>query len=84
MMKRFYGMTSRGLYRSRNGIILGVCRGLHLIAVASGSQLIQDIPSQVAHSIQHFQKTTMDTNTHRIFLDPSSRLFGLIEKRELH
>ena len=63
--------------------ILGVCRGLHLIAVASGGQLIQDIPSQVDHSIQHFQKTTMDTNTHRVFIDSSSRLFGLIENREV-
>lgn len=68
----------------KSGIpILGICRGLQLITVAAGGQLIQDIPSQVDHSIQHFQKTTMDTNTHRIFVEESSLLFSLLEKREV-
>ena len=68
----------------KSGIpILGICRGLQLITVAAGGQLIQDIPSQIDRSIQHFQRSSMNTNTHRIFVEESSLLFSLLENREV-
>jgi len=64
--------------------LMGICRGIQVIAVAAGGSLIQDIPSQVLSGIQHAQPRAAkparpDSETvHSISLTPSSRLAEIV------
>jgi putative glutamine amidotransferase len=55
--------------------ILGICRGIQLLAVAGGGTLYQDLPAQwdgeVRHEVREFGR---DFLTHSIAIEPASRL----------
>jgi microsomal dipeptidase-like Zn-dependent dipeptidase/gamma-glutamyl-gamma-aminobutyrate hydrolase PuuD len=58
--------------------ILGICRGIQLINVAFGGNLIQDIPSQVPNSsICHSQEEERKMATHTVSITPHSILYQI-------
>lgn len=65
--------------------LLGLCRGIQIMAVASGGSLWQDIPSQIpavleedySHSNSHLPRNTL---VHQIELVPTSRLATIVGK----
>ncbi len=50
----------------QNKSVLGICRGMQIIAVASGGTLWQDIPAQVAGAVQHSRRTPSDSPRHSV------------------
>jgi putative glutamine amidotransferase len=61
--------------------VLGICRGSQMLNVALGGSLIQDIPSTVpGHASHDDRQRTRATMAHRVEVDPSSRLAGILER----
>ena len=58
--------------------ILGICRGIQVISVASGGTLYQDIYTQVPGCLDHNQKATKATNTHSVRVARESGLFQIL------
>ncbi|NJP04315.1 MAG: gamma-glutamyl-gamma-aminobutyrate hydrolase family protein [Chloroflexaceae bacterium] len=59
--------------------VLGICRGIQLLAVACGEPLIQHVPDEVGHTVLHRREIPNEIDhgsaiTHTITLDPTSRL----------
>ncbi|MGO0062748.1 gamma-glutamyl-gamma-aminobutyrate hydrolase family protein [Brevibacillus fluminis] len=50
--------------------MLGICRGMQIINVALGGTLVQDIPSQIPHALQHGQKGSRLYAAHSVSLAP--------------
>jgi putative glutamine amidotransferase len=68
----------------RRGIpMLGICRGIQLLAVAFGGTLHQDISIELPGSLDHNQKAPKRTNTHKVRLKEKSRLFEILEEEVL-
>ncbi len=62
----------------QNKSVLGICRGIQIIAVANGGTLWQDIPSQVENAIQHSRQTPSDTPHHSVAISGVLReIFGI-------
>ncbi|MFO7737207.1 MAG: gamma-glutamyl-gamma-aminobutyrate hydrolase family protein [Desulfatiglandaceae bacterium] len=59
--------------------ILGICRGIQLMAVAFGGTIFQDIFSQVPGCLEHCQKATKSTNTHRVNVNRGTKLFEILK-----
>jgi putative glutamine amidotransferase len=59
--------------------ILGICRGIQLIAVAFGGTICQDIFSQVPGCLDHYQKAPKKMNTHRVQVTKTSKLLEIVE-----
>ncbi len=65
--------------------LLGICRGIQVIAVATGGSLIQDIPSEVSDAVLHTKPKAAEPRRpdsaiyHAISLTPSSRLAEIVE-----
>ncbi len=81
------GIVARALKRDMP--ILGVCRGIQTLNVAAGGTLYQDIPSFVPTDIEHSNPwdSALDPENpqqhHAIEIDPSSRLFEIVESKSL-
>lgn len=58
--------------------ILGICRGIQLINVYFGGDLIQDIESQTKSNILHSQTAPTDVATHKIKIEKTSILYDLL------
>jgi putative glutamine amidotransferase len=60
----------------RDGIpLLGICRGIQLLAVAGGGTLWQDVPSQYEAALSHdIREHGRDHLCHEIEVEPESRL----------
>ena len=58
--------------------VLGICRGLQVLAVAFGGALWQDIPTQVDGAIKHRQEAPADYPTHPVVIEPGTRLHALL------
>lgn len=54
--------------------VLGICRGIQLLNVAGGGTLIQDIPSQIPHHIQHCPPGPQGSFPHTVDVDPETLL----------
>jgi len=54
--------------------VLGICRGCQLINVALGGTLWQDLPSQVAHAIDHNDPASYDELAHTVEFEPGASL----------
>ena len=58
--------------------VLGICRGVQVMAVASGGDLWQDIPAQVPGSLLHRQQQPRDQPGHPVRIDSDSMLTRII------
>lgn len=56
--------------RELNKPMLGICRGMQIINVALGGNLVQDIPSQIPQALQHGQKGSKLYAAHSVSLSP--------------
>lgn len=67
--------------------LLGLCRGLQVINVATGGTLFQDLEAQLAGGIRHDYFPTYgferDHLSHDVAVDPSSRLRSLVDLDQL-
>ncbi len=67
--------------------LLGLCRGLQVINVATGGTLFQDLEAQLAGGIRHDYFPTYgfgrDHLSHEVAVDPSSRLRSLVDLDQL-
>ena len=62
-----------------NKPLLGVCRGLQVLNVASGGTLIQDI-SAIKENLKHLQSAKPDLATHTIDIETETNLHRIIGK----
>ncbi len=53
---------------------LGICRGIQVMAVAAGGNLIQDIKSEVDNPVSHWQNSSKDTFAHQVEIVQNSKL----------
>lgn len=67
--------------RSLNKPILGICRGMQMINVASGGNLWQDNSYQ-ATRIKHVSASNPAANVHHIAIQPNSFLAKALDKRQ--
>jgi putative glutamine amidotransferase len=63
--------------------MLAVCRGIQLLNVALGGTLFQDIGSDPATELLHSQREARDQATHKVKVQPGSRLAGTLGIDEL-
>ncbi|WP_088227982.1 gamma-glutamyl-gamma-aminobutyrate hydrolase family protein [Desulfosporosinus sp. FKB] len=59
--------------------LLGICRGIQVLAVAAGGRIYQDIPSQYPEAIQHKQTAPRQYTWHSIEVKQTSLLFTLLK-----
>lgn len=71
-----YEMELVNEFIERGKPILGICRGLQLINVAFGGSLFQDLPTQLANSLEH-RSDQFDQHFHEVRFDPGSGLARL-------
>ncbi len=70
--------------RERGLPVLGICRGIQLMAVAEGGSLYQDIGAQTGSSIAHFPaELQMERLHHRISIEADSLLYRICGTRHL-
>ncbi|MDI2586843.1 gamma-glutamyl-gamma-aminobutyrate hydrolase family protein [Psychrobacillus sp. NEAU-3TGS] len=63
---------------------IGVCRGLHMLNVASGGTLYQSIHSQREEPVmQHAQKAIRTHRSHPVKVEKESQLYELLQQDEL-
>lgn len=59
--------------------ILGICRGMQVMAVATGGKIVQDINSTICH----MQKSPRHVKTHTVTIKKDSRLFSICGKKKI-
>jgi len=65
--------------RKRGLPVLGICRGIQIMAVAFGGTLYQDLPSEKEAFSGHWQQATRARHSHRVRVNRGSRLFRILE-----
>ncbi len=63
--------------------ILGICRGMQVLAVATGATLIQHVPDVYGDAIEHRLDHPRRPTPHEIEVLPESRLSQLLEQAQL-
>jgi putative glutamine amidotransferase len=63
--------------------VLGVCRGVQLMNVVMGGSLWEDIPSQYPRALIHQQLTKRPNTSHKVFLEPDSKIAAICGQLEL-
>ena len=58
--------------------VLAICRGVQVLNVAAGGTLVQDIPTQVRHSLAHRIDKPKDFPAHEVTISPDSTLAALL------
>lgn len=71
------------LFLAKQKPILGICRGLQVLNVALGGTLYQDLVIQHPKSLEHNQKAPKHWPTHKVKVESSSRLYGILKTSEL-
>jgi len=61
--------------------VLGICRGIQVMAVAAGGDLWQDIPAQLPDNIGHNQSGARHEASHAVAVAPESRLARMLGVR---
>ncbi|MDA8346901.1 MAG: gamma-glutamyl-gamma-aminobutyrate hydrolase family protein [Thermaerobacter sp.] len=57
--------------------VFGICRGAQVMAVAGGGSLYQDLPSQRAQSMQHYQRGPRSWQSHAVSVVERTRLAAI-------
>ncbi len=70
-------LAAKAMHKHRS--VLGICRGSQLLNVAAGGSLWQDVQSTIAHA----QKAPRYHPIHAIFIEPGSRLAGIMQATEI-
>lgn len=63
--------------------LLGICRGIQVLAVAAGGKIYQDIPSQYPNAMQHVQTAPRQYAWHDVNIVEESVLFRLLNKTKI-
>jgi putative glutamine amidotransferase len=58
--------------------VLAICRGIQVLNVAAGGTLVQDIPTEVTHSLAHRIDKPKDFPAHEVAVSPGSTLAALL------
>lgn len=62
---------------------IGVCRGLHMLNVATGGSLYQSIHSQREESVmQHKQQAERTHRSHTVIVEKDSRMYDMLQEDE--
>jgi putative glutamine amidotransferase len=61
--------------------LLAICRGMQVLNVAAGGTLIQDVPSQIASSIDHSLTKPKDRIAHEVSITSGSRTWELLGRK---
>jgi putative glutamine amidotransferase len=61
--------------------ILGICRGMQILNVALGGNLIQDLPSQTPTTIEHLKATPLWAIAHDVWISRASVLAALMTEK---
>jgi len=64
---------------ARRKPVLGICRGMQLMNAAFGGSLYQDLPREWNGAIQHSQRAPRSHMSHRVHIEPGSRLYDLLD-----
>jgi putative glutamine amidotransferase len=67
----------------RNLPLLGICRGIQVLAVAAGGKIYQDIPSQYPGAMEHKQTAPRQYAWHDVDIIEESLLYGLLEETKI-
>ena len=83
-MRDVFEMALVRAFRAAKKPVLGICRGMQVINVTLGGTLYQDIPSQYAGAIGHWQtEARRDETSHALYITPGSHLHRLLQTEEL-
>jgi len=63
--------------------VLGICRGIQVLAVAMGGALVQDIGAEVAEAIQHYARPREPSLVHTIAIEEGSLLAQVLGRTEM-
>lgn len=74
-------LAAKAMERGKS--ILGICRGIQILAVANGGSVIQDIPTQIPDSLQHMQNAPRWYGTHKVSLLKESLLYKIYGQEEI-
>ncbi|MBX5467331.1 MAG: gamma-glutamyl-gamma-aminobutyrate hydrolase family protein [Firmicutes bacterium] len=69
--------------RRRRLPVLGICRGMQVLAVAAGAELIQDLRQAGFATIDHAPDTWRGHFAHRVVVEPGTKLSALVPSRVL-
>jgi putative glutamine amidotransferase len=61
--------------------LLAICRGIQVLNVAAGGTLVQDIPTEVPHALNHQVKQPRNAVAHPVRVEPDSLLARLLGRR---
>ncbi len=61
--------------------MLGICRGMQIIALCSGGSIYQDIYTQTDSHIKHMQKAPRSQGTHTIEITEESLLHSIFQQK---
>ena len=59
--------------------VLAICRGMQVLSVAFGGDLVQDIPSEVNGALHHDVREPRYAIAHEVWVSPTSRLAALMK-----
>jgi putative glutamine amidotransferase len=63
--------------------VLAVCRGIQVLNVALGGSLFQDVGTEPGTQLQHSQTEPRDQPTHKVKIEPRSRLAQILGTEEI-
>ncbi|MBI1873064.1 MAG: gamma-glutamyl-gamma-aminobutyrate hydrolase family protein [Acidobacteria bacterium] len=71
-----FGIAERAL--ARDLPVLAICRGMQLLNVAAGGDLVQDIPSQFSTPLDHTVDSSPDAVAHKVRIERGSLLARIV------
>jgi putative glutamine amidotransferase len=61
--------------------VFGICRGMQILNVALGGNLIQDLPSQTSTTLEHSKTTPLCAIAHEVWISRGSVLASLMPEK---